>query len=136
MFDLSWISQTTCSWTPSEAKVKFFVLFFMEFLNFVLEGSMKGWAQDFLAWPLTFNIKSWKLSKKNLHFAFHGTFKLCAQVLHKRLNKKICLPSLQLLVSKVKGRTIKFSLSSPKNKSSQPLSFQMCRNFFKYVLWM
>jgi hypothetical protein len=61
-----------------EAEQKILTQPFMELSSFVFEGSIKGRTQKVFAQPQTFSPKSWRLSKKKLCLAFHGTPELRA----------------------------------------------------------
>ncbi len=122
-FGLSWILQATSSRVPWEVEAKFFVWHLMEFPSFVPRGSIRGQAQDFLAWSPTFGAKSWKPRLKHFLLASHWPFELRSLKLHKRFRKKNCLFNLQFSMLKVGDRIIKFSLSSSKNKSFEAWNF-------------
>ncbi len=123
VFGLSWILQATYSKAPWEVETKFFVRHLMELSSFVPWGSIRGQAQDSLAWSPTFNTKSWRPRLKHFLLASYSAPKLRSLKLLKRLKKKNYLFDLQLLMSKVGGRIIKISLSSSKNKSFKAWSF-------------
>jgi hypothetical protein len=133
VLSLLWIPSATCSRTPWEAEENVFVQPFMELSNKLLKGSMRSLTQDVLIWPPTFNVQSWRSSLKHFRSVFCRILEFLALELHNRPNKKIWLLSIQLSVPKIGGQAIKFSSNSYENKSFEAWSFQMCRNFFKFV---